>query len=107
MSHTPGPWRIDPNTSPEAGRAIEAQAFDGSWKYVTVRVRGGSVAQSEANARLIAASPDLLNALRIAALWILKVAADHDDEGDLTGLHARAMRVHALAEAAIQKAEAQ
>lgn len=62
VARTPGLWRIDANTSPAAGRAIEARAFDGSWRYVVERVRGGSPEQAEANARLIAAAPELLAA---------------------------------------------
>src|SRR5688572_17285224 len=50
---TPGPWRVH-------GFHIEARAFDGSWKYVSDRVRGGSPEAAEANARLIAAAPELL-----------------------------------------------
>ena len=50
---------------------------------------------------------ELLDTLRLTLPWLAKVAADHDDEGDQTGLHAREMRVHALAEAAIVKAEGQ
>ena len=56
---TKGPWRLD-GTS----RAVEATAFDGSWKYVCDKVRGGSAEQADTNARLIAAAPEMYEALR-------------------------------------------
>lgn len=55
--HTPGPWR-------HVGTGIEARAFDGSWKWLTPVVRGGSPEQATANRALMAAAPDLLAALR-------------------------------------------
>lgn len=64
---TPGPWQIDPGT---AG-AVEARAFDGSWKYIVDRTRGGSPVEAESNARLIAAAPNLL-AVAHAAFHALK-----------------------------------
>lgn len=60
VSWTPGQWR----KAPGIDRAIEAQAFDGSWRYVVQRVRGQSGDQAEANARLIVAAPRLALVLR-------------------------------------------
>lgn len=60
---TKGPWKR--TTSPSGdGRSIEAQAFDGSWKFICDKVRGGTPEQAEANAQLIAAAPDLLEVVR-------------------------------------------
>ena len=65
--HTPGPWLIeedDPNASSreiqEANEARSCIAGVSKW------TRGGAerIAAAEANARLIAAAPDLLEALR-------------------------------------------
>lgn len=67
MTHTPGPWRIDLHGDHNEKFAIEGQAFDGSWKWIADRVRGGSKGQTIANAKLIAAAPELLNALKSAA----------------------------------------
>lgn len=63
--HTPGPWRLD------GKRAVEAQAFDGSWKHIASPIRGGSPEQADANATLIAAAPDLLKELK-NCVWLLE-----------------------------------
>ena len=70
MSHTPGPWHI--------GEAYECFCVFASWnihpitKGLDVKISGsrrdGPVCidiQTEANARLIAAAPELLDSLRI------------------------------------------
>ena len=60
--HTPGPWTY--RQSPESAA--------GDWQ-VTARISDNAVMRvgvhNEANARLIAASPELLEALRHAADW--------------------------------------
>ncbi len=60
--HTPGPWVTGPLGS---SRGVEAQAFDGSWKNICDKVRGGNPIEAKANAHLIAAAPDLLAALKL------------------------------------------
>ena len=50
---TKGEWRKAPSLS-GGMRAIEAQAFDGSWKYICDRVRGGNPNEADANAEFIA-----------------------------------------------------
>ena len=63
--HTPGPWRVEVDTGPEA-------AWERKWptihaeKYEVVGCEGlyGDYETDMANARLIAAAPDLLNALQ-------------------------------------------
>lgn len=54
---TKGPWRVDMPDS------VEAQAFDGSWKWVCQKVRGGNVDEREANLSLIASAPELYRLL--------------------------------------------
>lgn len=62
--HTPGPWRVEVDTGPEA-------AWERKWptihaeKYEVVGCEGlyGDYETDMANARLIAAAPDLLDAL--------------------------------------------
>lgn len=66
-AHTPGPWRLG---SPGIG--VGVQGADGTWVVTNVGGTGGYTLRpdgthddsGEANARLIAASPDLLEALR-------------------------------------------
>jgi hypothetical protein len=43
---------------------VEARAFDGNYKYICAPVRGGNPTEADANARLIAAAPELLAALK-------------------------------------------
>ncbi len=58
--HTPAPWvvRID--------GSIDARAFDGSWKNICDKVRGGSPEQAKANKLLISVAPDLLESCKAA-----------------------------------------
>jgi hypothetical protein len=80
--HTPGPWRVV-DVPGEASHVIGANNF-------TV-VRGGYVSDMDtANARLIAAAPDLLAALQLIANF------SNQDVSDM---------VREIARAAIAKAE--
>ena len=100
--HTPGPWHI--NT---AGSASRGKPFKITEIYVYAPDTQDDTAicadvidpvtqePSEANARLIAAAPDLLEALQT----IVKSLSDQDDEGMIE--HAEPM---IRARAAIQKA---
>jgi len=66
--HTPGPWRLEragPCVYVMAGRFCVATTSD---------ERGGGVPPAMDNARLIAAAPEMLAALRLAL-----TALDHDD----------------------------
>ena len=90
--HTPGPWRW---------WLCKDGSYDSNNDYVQVAGRPEHVAQiriasvSEADLCLIAAAPDLLEALRT----IVKSLSDQDDEGMIE--HAEPM---IRARAAIQKA---
>lgn len=94
MAHTPGPWKIYRTTN---GRAILGigdkdaggitDAEFGFWR---------SGAEYEANARLIAAAPELLEALK----------AVRDDFGDNCTAE-RGDEIRAMIAAAITKAEAE
>ena len=90
--HTPGPWtcRID-----DEGFNVfqDAPKHPGNGDHIMC-IAGND--ESEANARLIAAAPELLEALK-SMHGILKVAA----EGSKNGLHIHAI---AMAETAIAKA---
>ncbi len=56
-AHTPGPWTLE-------GRMVLGRAFDGSEKAIVECVRGGSPDEADANATLITAAPELLEAVR-------------------------------------------
>lgn len=65
--HTPGPWTTDDSLADEAGEfgiAILAKWQDGSAVRVADCPVGEVDPETYANARLIAAAPDLLAALR-------------------------------------------
>lgn len=66
MSHTPGPWKVDRPYIRGAGRAIASLE---SWH---------NEVEDAANARLIAAAPELFEALRdiYAALVIEEISAE-------------------------------
>ena len=66
MKHIPGPWEID-----SANRGMVAKLIDGVYDYICDCELGGelhthSYEQEEANAKLIAAAPDLLEACQVA-----------------------------------------
>ena len=68
-SHTPGPWSVEDPIEGELS-IVEANKPTHEWKFIaTVYLREGNDpdefphAVSEANARLIAAAPDLLQAI--------------------------------------------
>lgn len=70
MTHTPGPWRIGPKHK-DGTFAIHA----GKASVVHCTPFGSSNGHAEANARLIAAAPELLEAC--------KAIFDYYDEDDL------------------------
>lgn len=61
MSHTPGPWTVGDKRGVWVGPVVMA---DGGKKGVAF-----VVGESDANARLIAAAPDLLSALKAHLPW--------------------------------------
>lgn len=69
-SHTPGPWKAHPGKLPDSGRDMfRVRADDGGTEAVVAVCFPSSCGDiyeedAEANARLIAAAPDLLSALR-------------------------------------------
>jgi hypothetical protein len=77
--HTPGPWRsliIAPNNM-DSGTTMVATP-NGSGLAIDCADSGLTFAESAANARLIAAAPDLLEALK----GVLRVADRATDEFD-------------------------
>lgn len=75
IKHTPGPWTYggqEFNDVRESDGELVAVAL-----HLRVKKPERSIAEAKANARLIAAAPDLLEALKA----IVKSLADQDDEG--------------------------
>jgi len=62
MSHTTGPWKFEPGT-----KTIRSEPAN--YWLATMDSWDGAV-DHEANARLIAAAPDLLAALQVAAVYL-------------------------------------
>ncbi len=67
--HTPGPWTVSPLNGRDVG-PVRAFTFEGTdvqqlQSVALVRAR----AESDANARLIAAAPELLAALKTVKPW--------------------------------------
>ena len=75
--HTPGPWEVD-----ESNPNLVARLVDGVYEYVcevapsSFSTRECSDEQEEADARLIAAAPELLAALRVARADIRRCFGD-------------------------------
>lgn len=99
--HTPGPWAVS-----------EAATIDGNFMVV-----GGSGAsfgllaevildeEAEANARLIAAAPELLEALKDVRAWIMDPFTEEDAASET--LHPAFRKALKRVSAAIAKAEGQ
>ena len=80
VKHTPGPWAVDSDGSgwyieatPERGHSL---AFIASPEFQ--EEPDTSASEAEANARLIAAAPDLLEALQ----WLVDILPDPDLDND-------------------------
>lgn len=100
IKHTPGPWVAsetddfgDITISTEAGGLAIAAVVNGAFMAM-----GGKEAEQEANARLIAAAPDLLQSLKS----LLAFVRDHSENGEVippyTIEHERAIAAIAKAE---------
>lgn len=77
--HTPGPWkyywREDENYKGQADCGVYSEVRKGHAYSVCRAPRHQSKEQWEADARLIAAAPDLLAALKVSRAFLLRLGA--------------------------------
>jgi hypothetical protein len=92
-THTPGPWEISKN---EAGELDICEAGAGNMLADLAKCKN-----AEANARLIAAAPDLLEALKVTVWSLFKHQPPRAPQDPSTD----ASHALAIASAAIAKAE--
>jgi hypothetical protein len=78
MSHTPGPWFVDADGAQDAGTKGAFVPFDACGCCDSPWMCGETEKERAANARLIAAAPDLLAALELARPWMV-YRANSDD----------------------------
>ena len=93
--HTPGPWEMN-------GSSIETTATKTAvvgWTNTDDDTNGGN---AEANARLIAASPELLRELKKCVAAIQKWGKAHPESGGWTGLIHGGLKAIAKAEGGAQ-----
>ena len=90
--HTPGPWE-----------AVSDHDWHSGWKFGVAGVVPVNHTITEANARLIAAAPDLLEALeaieRIKDIWLPDCAEDQHQEEMIVLHKARTIMLAAIAKA--------
>lgn len=70
-AHTPGPWGLPLQVTATAPQTtvIAENAFGCIVEVATTAGKGDSLREAEANARLIAAAPEMLEALRVLCAW--------------------------------------
>lgn len=92
MSHTPGPWNVSKSSMARLIYADEEQAFD-----LAIVCNGGNDNQTDANANLIAAAPDMLAALQ-RCVSLLSIAVIGSDTSTFKS-EARLLAIAAIAKA--------
>jgi len=65
-THTPGPWKVAPPNDDHNWLNVRTDEEDGWYIASVTPMAGGGLCQVDANARLIAAAPELLAAARAA-----------------------------------------
>ena len=76
--HTPGPWEVgSPNYQDQRAIGVVGP----TWNVADVYYDGADKGEAKANARLIAAAPELLRCLEWAMIWLPKMPLpDHDQD---------------------------
>ena len=98
MKYTRGEWRVPKDSK----RSVEAKAFDGSWKYICDKISGGSPDEADANTHLIAASPDLLKALKSVVKVMYNTANEFEHMGGINKVSKKAKDAIAKAEGGLR-----
>ena len=86
--HTPGPWKL--NTDGDTGMNDSGCILDSIGHVIVTDIygtyrNGRTTGEAEANARLIAAAPDLLAALTEAVDFIWDEMRENPDKEDMDG----------------------
>lgn len=113
-NHTPGPWTVLPEEADKDYLRIRGTRLGGRYKVANVHIpryweshhvlRDRENAESWSNARLIAAAPELLEALRIAREF-MSIASDWNfHEAEINGEMRSTYDWLAVVDAAIAKA---
>lgn len=89
--YTPGPWHA--NTPRDERYADDSTVRDCANGYVVAVVRSTPNGAAIPNARLIAAAPDLYEALRLARNELLEWACDYEMTPEGRAEHLETMRV--------------
>lgn len=89
--HTPGPWNVgQDSTAIKASGAIIARTFHWANQYTPIE-------EGHANAKLIAAAPDLLAALRmVSEIWSHDQTANLHPESPLAIVRAALAKVEGI-----------
>lgn len=79
MTFTPGPWQA-------TGRIVEADPERDGNECVIALVGMGESARNDADARLIAAAPELLEACEAMRIYLEEVAPERNDAPEFWGM---------------------
>ena len=82
--HTPGPWKMRPSQDGSGDIGITANGLPNVLAecFAAIRYKDERSPEAAANARLIAAAPDMLSLLLQAAEWFQGYADGHTAKGD-------------------------
>lgn len=103
--HTPGPWLVEKITSDSYYITISPEPYGPAVAWLVAWLSEGAPDVSEANAHLISAAPDLLEALQKLHAFVEEEAEQRASAGSTMSDYEREPRELAeIALAAIQKA---
>jgi len=94
MTHTPGPWTIDdtgPHEFEEGHVELNIWGPDGAYFGAIAAIRNDYSGDMDSNARLIAAAPELLEALREIAYGSYQFVDNHAELVRRIGLAQKAI----------------